>query len=53
MRAEELTALGELTGRAVGGFAGRIRDLHHGIAQRTWQALRPGERVEASAWSKP
>ncbi len=39
MRPEEVTELGELTGRAAAGFATHIRQLHEGIATRVWNSL--------------
>jgi pimeloyl-ACP methyl ester carboxylesterase len=41
MRPDEITAVGELTGEAVAGFTGQIRELHEGIATRVWKAVGP------------
>jgi PGAP1-like protein len=42
MRPEELTALGELAGEAAAGLTGQIREMHHGIAERVWDAVGVG-----------
>jgi triacylglycerol esterase/lipase EstA (alpha/beta hydrolase family) len=42
MRPEEIRALGDLAGRAIGGGAARVRDMHEGIAERTFAAVGPG-----------
>ncbi len=41
MQPEEVTAIGDLTGAAVAGFANHIRDLHDGIATRVWKSVGP------------
>jgi pimeloyl-ACP methyl ester carboxylesterase len=42
MRPEEIRALGDLAGRAIGGGTAGVRDMHEGIAQRTFTAVGPG-----------
>jgi pimeloyl-ACP methyl ester carboxylesterase len=39
MRSQEVAALGELAGDALGGFAARIEELHAGIAARVFGSL--------------
>ncbi len=39
MQPQEVVALGELTGGAVGGFAARIEEMHEGIASRVFESL--------------
>jgi pimeloyl-ACP methyl ester carboxylesterase len=38
MQPQELRALGELAGEAIGGFAARIEEMHTGIAERAFRA---------------
>jgi PGAP1-like protein len=40
MRRDEATALGALAGEAAAGIAGQVRDVHAGVAQRVFGALR-------------
>jgi pimeloyl-ACP methyl ester carboxylesterase len=42
MRPDEIRALGELAGQAIGGGAARVQDMHEGIAKRTFTAVGPG-----------
>ncbi len=39
MRQQEVRALGELAGEAIGGAAARIEEMHEGIAGRVWGSL--------------
>jgi pimeloyl-ACP methyl ester carboxylesterase len=41
VRSEEIVATGELAGDAAGGLAGRIQELHEGIANRVFGSLGP------------
>ena len=41
MQSQEMRAVGELAGEAVGGFGGLVRDMHEAIAGRTFRALGP------------
>jgi pimeloyl-ACP methyl ester carboxylesterase len=41
MQSQEITAVGELAGEAVGGFGTLVRDMHRAIAGRTFRALGP------------
>jgi hypothetical protein len=42
MEPNEVRALGELAGEAVGGTAARVQDMHAGIAERVFKAVGPG-----------
>jgi hypothetical protein len=42
MRSEEIVAVGDLAGDAVGGAASRIHDMHAGIAERVFNSIGPG-----------
>lgn len=39
MRSQEVRAVGELAGEAIGGLAARIEEMHEGIAARVWGSL--------------
>ncbi len=42
MKPNEIRALGDLAGVAVGGTAARVQDMHAGIAERVFKAVGPG-----------
>jgi pimeloyl-ACP methyl ester carboxylesterase len=41
MQADEVRALGELAGQALGGAATRVEDMHEGIARRVFKSIGP------------
>jgi pimeloyl-ACP methyl ester carboxylesterase len=41
MQPDELTAIGELTGDALAGIAGRVHGVHDRIARRVWSSVGP------------